>query len=142
MKHISTLLILFSSVMLLNAQEFTRSQLPTEVDTPWEINYGPDGMLWITEAGGIVSRVNPATGTKTIVYTAPDFYEGSPLEQLQLCFMPNIGSGTLGLDLHPDFLNPVNSYIYFVYSYNQGTEAAPDTRFKLARLTWDWESES
>lgn len=141
MKHIITLLIV-SIAYTVNSQTFTRSQLPTELDTPWEITYGPDGMLWITESGGVVSRVDPVTGAKTKVYTAPDFFEGSPLEQLQLCFMPDIGSGTLGLDLHPEFLNPATSFIYFVYSYNEGTDSMPDTRFKLARLRWDWSSET
>lgn len=56
--------------------------------------------------------------------------------------MPNIGSGTLGLDLHPDFLNPENAFIYFVYSYNSGISTSPDTKFKVARLTWDWQSQT
>jgi len=142
MKNILTFLYLISSTASVHTQTFTRSQLSTEVTTPWEIIYGPDGYLWLTEAGGIVSRVDPNTGAKTVVYVAPDFFGGSPLEQLQLCFMPNIGSGTLGLDLHPDFLNPANAYIYFVYSYNSGTVAAPATKFKLARLSWDWISQS
>ena len=137
-----TFLILFSSYTLLTAQDFTRSQLPTELTTPWEITYGPDDMLWLTESGGNVVRVDPNTGQKTTVYTAPDYFGGSPLEQLQRCFMPNIGSGTLGLDLHPDFLNPDNAYIYFLYSYNRGSTITPDTRFKLARLTWDWQSQT
>lgn len=35
---------------------------------PWEITYGPDGYLWITEAKGYkVYRMNPATGSKTTV---------------------------------------------------------------------------
>ncbi|MGB4850042.1 MAG: PQQ-dependent sugar dehydrogenase, partial [Saprospiraceae bacterium] len=102
----------------------------------------PDGFLWITEAGGTVSRVDPTTGFKTVVYVAPDDFEDSPLEQLQLCFMPNIGSGTLGLTLDPDFLNPANAFIYFLYSYNSGTVSAPATKFKIERLTWDWNTQS
>jgi glucose/arabinose dehydrogenase len=141
MKDLYLLFILFSSVTL-PAQDFTRSQLPAQLDTPWEIQYGPDGMLWITEAGGTISRVHPVSGEKTVVYTAPDFYEGSALEQNPLCFMPNIGSGTLGLALHPDFLNPATPYLYFMYSYNAGNEADPQTLWKVARLTWDWKSES
>jgi glucose/arabinose dehydrogenase len=39
--------------------------------------------------------------------------------------------------LHPDFTNPANAYIYYVYSYNQGTVQAPETRFKVKRLLWD-----
>jgi len=142
MKHILTLLILLSSITLIGAQEFTRSQLPTELQVPWEITYGPDNMLWITEDSGKVSRVDAVSGAKTVVYRAPDYFPGSPLEQLQLCFMPNIGAGTLGLDLHPDFLNTATPYIYFVYSYNSGTESEPATKFKVARLTWDWSTQT
>ncbi|MGI4823727.1 MAG: FG-GAP-like repeat-containing protein [Janthinobacterium lividum] len=137
MKIICTLLLgLFLSLPGL-AQSFVRSELPTTLSTPWELTYGPDNFLWITEAGGQVSRVNPATGAKTVVYTASDYFWGSPSEQCLLCSQPGIGVGTLGLTLHPDFLNRATSYIYYVYSYNQGTATAPATRFKIVRLTWD-----
>jgi glucose/arabinose dehydrogenase len=137
MKKLSTLagLLLLSSLGY--AQSFTRSELPTSLTTPWEMTYGPDTYLWLTEAGGRVSRVNPTTGEKTVVYTAPDYFAGSPLEQSPLCFQPNIGAGTLGLTLHPDFLASTTPYVYFVYSYNSGTAAAPATKFKIVRLTWD-----
>lgn len=119
------------------AQSFLRSELPTTLSNPWELTYGPDKFLWITESGGQVSRVDPTTGTKQVVYTAADYFGGSPSEQSPLCFNPGIGAGTLGLALHPDFLNRATSYIYYVYSYNQGTTNAPATRFKIVRLTWD-----
>ncbi|HZV68882.1 MAG TPA: PQQ-dependent sugar dehydrogenase [Saprospiraceae bacterium] len=142
MKNILVLFLLISLYNSGKTQTFTRSQLPTELSTPWEMTYGPDGYLWLTEAGGTVSRVDPNTGAKTIVYVAPDSFEDSPLEQLPLCFMPNIGSGTLGLTLHPDFLNPANAFIYFLYSYNSGTASAPATKFKIAQLSWDWTTQS
>jgi glucose/arabinose dehydrogenase len=81
--------------------------------------------------------VNPTTGIKSVVYTAPDYFGGAPSESSPLCFQPGIGAGTLGLALHPDFLNSTTSYIYYVYSYNQGTAAAPATQFKIVRLTWN-----
>lgn len=118
------------------SQKFTRSELITGLSGPWEIIYGPDGYLWITESGGRVTRVNPANGTKTTVYQAPDYFGGSPLEQLQVCFMPNIGAGTYGMALNPDFMSG-SPFVYFMYSYNKGTQNAPDTRFKIVRLTWD-----
>ncbi len=124
------------------AQVFIRSELPTALDTPWEIIYGPDGFLWLTEKGGKVVRVDPVTGTKTIVYTASDYFGGSPLEKSPLCFQPDIGSGTLGMALHPDFMNAATSYIYFVYSYNSGTTSVPVTKFKIERLTWSAVSSS
>lgn len=121
----------------LRSQTFTRSELPTILNTPWEMTYGPDGFLWITEKGGKVLRVDPINGNKSIVYTAPDYFAGSPLEQSPLCFQPNIGVGTLGLALHPDFMNASTSFVYFLYSYNSGSSQVPGTKFKVERLTWN-----
>jgi aldose sugar dehydrogenase len=136
MKRILTLTFLLLFAYLMYAQTFQRSELPTALTTPWEITYGPDGYLWITDSGGVVLRVHPSTGAKTVVYTAPDYFPGSPKEQLQLCFKPNIGSGTLGLALHPNFMEPATSYIYYLYSYNSGDVDNPATKFKIVRLTW------
>ena len=119
------------------AQTFIRSELPTPLSTPWEIQYGPDGFLWISESGGRISRVDPLNGNKTVVYTAADYYGGSPLEQSPLCFQPNIGSGTHGLALDPDFGISNPTYLYLVHSYNHGDTITPYTRFKIARITWD-----
>jgi glucose/arabinose dehydrogenase len=116
---------------------FSRSELPTQLSNPWEMTYGPDGYLWITENGGKVSRVDPVSGAKTVVYTAPDYFAGSPLEANPVCTSFQIGKGTFGLALHPDFMLPSLSYIYYVYSYNSGTVQAPATKLKVVRLTWD-----
>ena len=141
MKAIFTLLGCLFIAFLSTAQTFTRTELPTGLSTPWEMTYGPDNFLWLTEAGGRVSRVNSTTGEKVVVYTAPDYFGGSRLEQSPLCFEPNIGTGTLGLALHPDFSTSATAYIYYVYSYNSGTEQAPKTQFKIVRLTWDASSQ-
>lgn len=134
--------ILFSVGILLATtshsltQSFVRTELPTPLTTPWEIQVGPDSMLWLTESGGKVIRVDPTTGDKVVVYTATDYFGGSPSESNPWCGAP-IGSGTLGMALHPDFVNPSNAFIYFMYSYNAGTLSTPQTRFKIARLKWD-----
>ena len=120
-----------------HGQQFLRTELPVTLNLPWEIQYGPDGFLWLSENGGIVSRVDPVAGTKTIVYTASDYYGGSPLEQNPVCAQFEIGAGTFGLALDPDFANQTLTYIYYVYSYNHGTDTVPMTRYKIARLTWD-----
>ncbi len=137
MKHyflnIVILLLFFSA----NSQSFIRSELSTTLTTPWEITYGTDNFLWLTEAGGKISRVDPTSGNKIVVYTASDYFSGSSLEQSSLCSQPNIGVGTLGLTLHPNFLNVSTSFIYYLYSYNSGTTLAPATKFKIVKLTWD-----
>ena len=119
------------------AQSFTRTELPGEYTKPWEIIYGPDDFLWLSEDGAQVFRVDPSTGEKQLVYVAPDYFGESPLEESELCPGLKIGKGTLGLALDPDFLNPENAYIYFVYSYNSGTDIDPATKFRIKRLTWD-----
>ena len=139
--HISIRIILFLfSCFPLMAQEFSRDELAAELNNPWEITYGPDGYLWLTEAFGTVSRVDPITGEKIVIFEAYDYYLGSPLEDLPGCDQP-IGHGTLGLALHPDFLEEGSSLIYFVYSYNSGTDSLPSTKFRVKQLTWDLENE-
>lgn len=120
-----------------NSQTFVRSELPTSVSTPWELLYGPDSMLWVTESNGRVARINPETGAKTLIYTASDYFGGSPLEASTLCPNLGIGAGTFGLALHPDFKTPGSSFIYFMYAYNSGTSGSPVTKFKIKRLEWD-----
>ncbi|MBK6641236.1 MAG: hypothetical protein IPG39_08325 [Bacteroidetes bacterium] len=117
MKSNPILVMLFAVAMIQisDAQVFNRSELTTQVNTPWEITFGPDNYLWLTESGGRVIRVDPVTGNKQIVYTAPDYFNGSPLEQWPLCFQPNIGAGTLGLALHPDFpMHQIPLFILFI----------------------------
>lgn len=56
-------LVLFMQAFC-QSQVFIRSELSTTLTTPWEIIYGPDNYLWLTEAGGKVSRVDPVSGKK------------------------------------------------------------------------------
>ena len=47
---------------------FELTNLQTGLNDPWEITYGPDGYLWVTESKGYkVYRVDASTGTKTTV---------------------------------------------------------------------------
>lgn len=135
MRHFAILLLFIP--LFIRSQTFTRSELPTTLTNPWEMTYGPDNFLWLTESGGKVIRVDPNSGAKTTVFTAADYFGGDVSEKLNACFQPNIGAGTLGLTLHPDFLIPGSSYIYYLYSYNSNTVANPITKFKVVRLTWD-----
>ena len=136
MKH-----VLFGFLFFLGstcqAQLFWRQELPTILDTPWEITYGPDHHLWITEAGGKVSRVDPNSGDKQELFVATDYFNGDPSETNNYCPNSQIGHGTFGLALHPDFLHPDSAFIYFVHSYNHGDAQNPDTKFKIVRLKWD-----
>ncbi len=137
MKYLLALACITGMAYQMHAQSFVRTELPTEVNRPWEITYGPDDYLWLTEKDGKVIRVHPETGAKTVVFTASDYFDGSPLEDLDACTNPSIGKGTLGLALDPDFTNPDYAFIYYVYSYNSGTSSFPSTKFRIKRLKWD-----
>jgi len=91
-----------SGQVLVGATEVDTSTLIAGLDTPWEILWGPDDHIWITERKGIVSRIDPETGQSELLATVPDVYESGE-------------SGLLGMVLHPDFEN--HPFVYLVYNY-------------------------
>lgn len=85
---------------------------------PWEILWGPDNFIWMTQKGGAISRINPGNGAVTPVYTIPDVQS-------------NGEGGLLGMALHPNF--SANPYVYVSYNYNgSGTY-----KEKLVRFTYN-----
>jgi PQQ-dependent dehydrogenase (s-GDH family) len=72
----------------------------------WEMVYGPDQQLWITERGGKISRVNPQTGAVTLLLNVPDV-------------VSNNEGGLLGMALNPQF--STNPWVFIVYNYNSGS---------------------
>lgn len=137
MKHITCLIFMLLASAASQAQVFNRTELPTSLNNPWEIVYGPDGYLWISENPGTIARVHPVSGVKQVIYTASDYFAGSPLETWTLCSNPPIIAGTLGLTLHPNFQDSATSFLYYAYSYNSGTATNPATKFKITRLKWN-----
>jgi aldose sugar dehydrogenase len=73
------------------------------MDIPWEIIYGPDDHIWVTERKGLVSRINPVTKTKSIV-----------LNLIGTVYQ-NSESGLLGMVLHPDF--ETTPEVFMAYTY-------------------------
>lgn len=81
----------------------------------WEILWGPDNFIWMTERGGRISRVNPATGQVIPLLTVTEV-------------VSNNEGGMLGMVLHPDF--STNPYLYVAYDYDQsGTYKGKVVRF-------------
>lgn len=93
--------------------------IATNLHVPWEIIWGPDDHIWLTQRDGLVKRLNPETGDITTLLTLPDCFEFSE-------------SGLLGMALHPNFEE--SPYVYIVYNYlsssNQNLE-------KLVRYTYN-----
>lgn len=91
--------------------------LVTDLDTPWDLAWGPDGSIWVTERPGRLSRVDPATGDITLVG------EIEVLEQGE--------SGLMGMAFHPDFTN--QPYVYLAHSYRDGG----NVRNRLIRVPYN-----
>jgi len=65
---------------------------------PWEILWGPDDWIWVTERPGIISRINPTTGEKRV------------LLRLDIGDRPE---GTQAMIVHPD--QSEYPYVYINY---------------------------
>lgn len=87
------------------------------LDTPWDLAWGPDGAIWVTERPGRISRVDPATGEVTVVGEV-DVVEVSE-------------SGLMGLALHPDFA--AEPWVYLAYTARERGR----TENRIARLRYE-----
>lgn len=116
---------------------------------PWEITYGPDNNLWITEAQGYkMYKMNPNTGVKTLVL---DLSSGStflpaPSDSLNAQSMgtwsPWPQGGFAGMALHPNFLDGsgLNDFVYVTYVHRFLGGTSPSGlyyRNKLVRFTYN-----
>ena len=99
------------------------SVLVSNLAYPWEILWGPDGFIWMTERGGKISRVDPATGTVT------------PLLTIAAVKTHNNGEGgLLGMVLHPNF--SANPYVYVAHNYYTSGTTAANYKVKVVRYTY------
>lgn len=90
--------------------------LAGDFDTIWELAWGPDNSIWVTERGGRISRVDPSTGATTQVGTVQ---------------VSEIGEGGLmGMTFHPDFAT--EPWVYVAHTYSSG-----GTRNRVIRMRYD-----
>jgi PQQ-dependent dehydrogenase (s-GDH family) len=88
-------------------KEFRRSVLASGLAGPWELTWGPDNMLWVTErTGKRITRIDPVSGQRTVAITIDE------------ASAPGAQDGLLGMALHPDLLKDTgNDYVYAAYTY-------------------------
>jgi PQQ-dependent dehydrogenase (s-GDH family) len=108
-------------------ESFVSRVVTTDLAGPWEVTWGPDGFLWITErVGKRITRVNPADGSKTVAVTIDDVYQ--TLAQ----------DGLLGMALHPDLLKGKGTdYVYVAYTYDGDPGSGVNLRMKIRRYTYE-----
>ncbi|TGE27942.1 PQQ-dependent sugar dehydrogenase [Hymenobacter metallicola] len=101
-------------------ERFARRIVVQQLSDPWEVAYGPDHALWVTEARGYrVSRLDPITGARRVVLDLsrerqfprydkiPDSLDGGK---------PWPQGGLMGLAVHPQLLQG-KPYVYLAYIY-------------------------
>lgn len=102
------------------------------LNDPWEITYGPDGYLWITEAKGYkVYRMDPNNGIKTMILDISQNSSFLPSAdrsfnlQFDFSAQGNPQGGFAGLAIHPDFNAAIpKKYVYVSYIHKYVTTLA------------------
>ncbi len=77
----------------------------SNLNYPWEILWGKDDFIWMTEREGKISKIDPKTGVVAFTTTISEVQS-------------NGEGGLLGMVQHPSFLS--NGLFYVVYNYNNG----------------------
>jgi PQQ-dependent dehydrogenase (s-GDH family) len=108
-------------------EAFGRRVVVANLGNPWEVTWGPDGYLWITERTAFrVIRVNPADGAIHVALTLGDVYQS--VEQ----------DGLMGMALHPERLHGKGlDYVYLAYTYDRDPGAGVTRRLRVRRYTYD-----
>ena len=119
------LLIALTSSLIAGTDGMTLRTVASDLRIPWEIQWGPDDHLWVTERNGIVSRIDPETGKKSVILD----HRANMLQRGE--------GGMLGLVLHPEFAD--SPYVYLAISY--GTDNTPEYR-TIERWEYDGEGDS
>ena len=97
----------------------TENVVATGLQIPWEILWGPDDHIWITEKRGQILRLNPSNGNYTTILNH------------QSSVSSGSERGMLGMTLHPDFVTTPK--VYVVYNYSSGG-------IKERLSSFDWNS--
>jgi PQQ-dependent dehydrogenase (s-GDH family) len=97
-------------------ESFSTRVVAAGLQNPWDLNWAPDGQLWVTErVGKRVTIVNPTSGTQTVAATVPDVMQ------------THAQDGLLGLVFGPDFLaggGPDHVYVALTYDADPGPAAS------------------
>lgn len=110
------------------------------LNSAWEMTYGPNDSLWITENKTyLVSRINIATGSKTVLLdllgtsgdskinfaqtaTSPSKKNSTAVKRVVPAIWPQ--GGLMGMALHPSLyssdplVRSLNPWVYIAYVYN------------------------
>jgi len=145
MKKPIIILLLFAACKVsAQSEPFTKRTVISGLNKAWEVVYGPNDSLWVTENSAyLISRVNIANGAKTVLVdlraTDGTINFTTSGQQPQ--------GGLMGLALHPNLYSsdPVvraaKPWVYAAYVYNRGSCPGTNTSCifttKIVRFTYN-----
>jgi PQQ-dependent dehydrogenase (s-GDH family) len=105
---------------------FVKRVVTSGLANPFQVIWGPDNYLWITErTGGRIIRVLPTDGSTTPAVAIKEILADGP-------------GGLLGMALDPGLLKGTgNDYVYVAYTYDGSDPATITRRTKIVRFTYD-----
>ena len=97
------------------------------LDGPWELAWGPDQHLWVTERKGRrILRINPADGTKSTVRVLPEVHQSVTQD------------GLLGMALDPELLRGTGrDFVYVAFTYDDAPGPELVRRLGIRRYQYD-----
>ncbi|CAN5900126.1 PQQ-dependent sugar dehydrogenase [soil metagenome] len=99
---------------------------------PFELLYGPDDSLWISERRGRVIKVDPLTGNKRNILNIPGSVKfttnGPPVTSISQ-------DGMMGLALHPDYPTVDSFFIAYTYDAGAGVRKVRIARYPVKNTT-------
>jgi len=106
-------------------ERFAMRVVTQGLDAPWEVTWGPDNRLWVTERRGRrVLRVDPADGAQSVALVMPEVHQSVAQD------------GLLGLALHPQLLKGTDA-VFVAYTYDDAPGPALVRRMAVRRYTYD-----
>ena len=108
-------------------EHFSMRVLVSGLEGPWEVAWGPDDQLWVTErTGRRVVRINPANGSRSVAVTIPEVNQSVSQD------------GLLGLAFHADLLRGTgNDFVYVAFTYDDAPGTALARRLAIRRYRYD-----
>jgi PQQ-dependent dehydrogenase (s-GDH family) len=111
-------------------EDFNIRVVASALSDPWEVTYGPDAHLWVTESKAYrVLRINTSTGKKQVLLDLSNKREFPRYDQIpdeQDGGKPWPQGGLTGMALHPSMLKG-KPYVYLAYAYRfAGAKAKGD----------------
>jgi PQQ-dependent dehydrogenase (s-GDH family) len=116
-----------STIVTNPPERFSMRVLASGLEGPWEVAWGPEQQLWVTErTGRRVVRINPADGMRSVAVTIPE---------VNTTFTQD---GLLGLAFHADLLrNTGNDFVYVAFTYDDAPGTALVRRLTVRRYRYD-----